>query len=321
MLKNLQRQIERILPCVASGLIPLMMLSACSSTPIATELPNYFESRARAVEVNRPTLLFRDKFYNVDIGDFKVSNANISQPVISEQKYEVNKKRRNNTLYNFIFKNELNIETVDVSTIANSQKRSFSFDIEFSAESLFQSSCEINSVRHSKKESESNSIRIGSKSKWKSSGGPVITEGEGTWQFSNAQCELSYHGQNWQLQLLAFKDKVPQLSLTSGNSQYRLKPMYVHVGGSDYTRLIVQENDATNFESVRKPFFGVSISKNDKVLSNVALHRGDSATIWLDNHLTRNEFTGNELSEKEANFLLGINHTLIMASWFDEFAE
>ncbi|MFK7892682.1 MAG: hypothetical protein AB8B63_17850 [Granulosicoccus sp.] len=291
--------------------LSLTTISACTTTPVQVELPDEFISRADVVKVKRPNWIYRNKFYNVELGNYSVSNAQIGNLKKQSKNYLVSEDEYDNTLYNLLFKDKIRFEKIKKETFANTHDRNFSFDIVFNDKNTFRSSCSQTIVKFVEKKRSESSFGFQKKEKDNTRPRVIVPELE-QWQSSRTECVLVNDGRSWDLKVQVLKDKVPYITLQSESLGYKLVPLYSRFDGTNYTRLISHPSLADSFSEMKQPLFGVAAVEDGNYLSSVqvALIEGYNYRIWINKNI----------EAEEANFLLGVNHTLLLASWLDAFS-
>jgi len=274
-------------------LITPIVLPACSVvTDTVIVLPGTKENFASEYLLKAPVNRYRDKFFETDLGDYKVTNLNISRRSSGEKKL-VDVGPRDSLLLNGIFFGEW--QSSRTALYSFSRERTFKFNLlDHSNTTVIHASCRY--VSRQSKEQEISKFGFGKTKDNRRSGD------EEKWLSSAMQCDLKQEQYNFSLNLLSEKDKEISVELISDYSRYDLKR-------PDQYKKIMKTSDGKTRT--------YQIQQTSVVEALRITHAGkDVGSITFTSPIQRISVS-KSLPENTKQVLLAAGYGLVISSWLD----
>lgn len=288
----------------------LFLLIACgTSKPYIIEMPPQFESSARSINVKKPNLIFKDKHFDVALGDYQVINSRIGQFEREKNKFSIAVDEYKDTWVDLLRDKKIFPQTTSYESFGQASSRDYSFEIATNNEKRITSKCSLITSHIVVEETTKDILGLTTKKK-----SPPSYD-DGKWIQTNFTCDVNTSKANAKLSVLEIKDKKPIYVFDSSTQEYQFAPMY-NLISPRYIRLedqptISNQNSGIQdaplaWRNIHASTRGITVFRDNKPVAVITLIL-DNYVIWL----------ANSLDTDESELLLGIGHSLILSNWMD----
>lgn len=269
--------------------VGLLSLLGCASIKSTIVLPKEFERSSKVVNFKRPVVAVPDSVYHQNFDRYSISNVDVS----NEYRSSESMGQREELMLTFLSRNGITFDSITEELTSINGFKNYSFELyddnRNSSQSVIKVECEVN---FEEKAITQHSDRLFGKAR------QVEYEQRLT---TNLVCSLTQGENIWGLLAKSNKDREVDLQLSSGASNYVLKPLMERRDfierGKEQEKLAVAAGSARNS--------GVAFYRDKKQVA--ALSLVGRTKIYLDNSLNDNEY----------QLLLASGFGLAMFDWLE----
>lgn len=279
------------------GLLILpLSLSACITTGEAyrtVSLPTSFENTAERIVVTAPSRRYNDSFYNVVFGQYSAANVKIGKKKTENSSVSIGRVTKDDSGLSVLNLNLL--DEVEYEQYPYESKWQYEFTtVNPSGEQVF-SKCNVtdSGLNYVERESVQLGIEIT---------GTMIRTAE--WVSTQLDCKIDAESAQWQYNVNFSNNRKPEIQLE--NFAWPATALILESALADQpaTGGRLASDSALTLSEIG--LSGVSIRKNDRVVSAVSLVEGNNA-IWLSP----------DLSNEDSSSLIALNYGVILYSWIN----
>lgn len=283
-----------------SQIIGLLVLPFCLSACITTgeayrtvNLPASFENTAERIVVTAPSRRYNDSFYNVALGQYSVANVKIGKKKTENSSVSTGRVTKDDSGLSVLNLNLL--DKIEYEQFPYESKWQYEFTtLSPSGEQVF-SKCNVtdSGLNYVERESVQLGIEIT---------GQMIRTAE--WVSTQLDCTVDTGSAQWQYNVNFSNNRKPEVQLEKFAWPASAFILESAVADQPATGGQLVSDSALTLSGVG--LSGVSIRKNDRLVSAVSLVEGNNA-IWLSP----------SLSSEDRGSLIALNYGVILYSWIN----
>ncbi len=283
--------------------ISALLCSACVTVSFGeyetVVLEEQFESTATRIFVKAPVSRYRDRFYNISMDGYQVSDTSIGDTKLVKSDRKEGPDRtvvEDDTLWNLILKGELTKEKVYYNQYRVDGKSLYSFVVSDDTGGRVDVACQRDSISLENEETGRFAIGLGEISDEK------VVERYGEWLASKLSCSITGDGEQWSLVAVTEQDAPPTISLSRAGGALNTTILDFALAGEPATGGRQPADDLTVSAGAYLP--GVSFAQGADKLAVVSLGMANT-TIWL----------GAAADTMERRMLVAAGYSLILSDW------